>query len=151
MTVCMYDWVCVCVCQSIAVLEEYLYPSLLDTETIVILAMCLILIVGSIILLAVAIRQRYVWVAIFPLSCRHVCSHLSDMWWVAIFIFISLMNLLIASNISMFIIHTNNCFYIGTGPSTMLVTSFWQTYFTVPMLRLLLWTIWSSRTSSWRW
>lgn len=56
--------VCVCrVCmQSIAVLEEYIYPTLLDTETVVILILCLLLLLGSITLLFIAIRQRYLYV-----------------------------------------------------------------------------------------
>ena len=48
--------------QSFATLSVYGIPPLLDRETIVILVFCLLLILGAIILLAMSIRQRYVYV-----------------------------------------------------------------------------------------
>ena len=48
--------------QSFATLTAYGIPLLLDRETIVILVFCLLLILGAIILLAMALRQRYVYV-----------------------------------------------------------------------------------------
>ena len=47
---------------NFATLSVYGIPSLLDRETIVILVFCLLLILGAIILLAMSIRQRYVYV-----------------------------------------------------------------------------------------
>ncbi len=47
--------------QSVANLIVYTYPVLVDTETVVILILCFILIVGAVVLLIVAFRQRYMW------------------------------------------------------------------------------------------
>ena len=46
--------------QPFAELERYVYPSALDTQTIIILVLCGLLVMGAFIAILLALRQRYV-------------------------------------------------------------------------------------------
>ena len=46
--------------QPFAELERYVYPNALDTQTIIILVLCGLLVMGAVIAILLALRQRYV-------------------------------------------------------------------------------------------
>ena len=46
--------------QPFAELERYVYPTALDTQTIIILVLCGLLVMGAFVAILLALRQRYV-------------------------------------------------------------------------------------------